>query len=134
MALRDRLRRLQKAARGEMDWLDLRDGSRFYFEPMEAHKELFLEMLRALHTEFEVPDLSDGPHELEDPAPAPEQDVSELRAALSKATPDSLRRFEERYRLEVYEDLGVVHDDGSTEYARFGPLGAEQLGGDEEDG
>ena len=110
MALRDRLRRLQKAARGEMDWLDLRDGSRFYFEPMEARKELFLEMLRALHTEFDVPDLSDGPHEPEDQDhhPAPEQNASELRAALAKATPESRARFEERYGTEAYEDLGML--------------------------
>ena len=131
MALRDRLRRLQKAARGEMDWLDLQDGSRVYFEPMEAHKELFLGMIDALHTEFEVPDLSDGSSE---PEQAPSQDasphVSELRAALAKATPESRARFEERYGAEAYEDLGMVHDAGHVEYARLRP----ETPGDELDG
>jgi hypothetical protein len=118
MPLRDRLRRLQKAAWGDMDWLDLSDGSRYYFEPMEAHRALFLEktdMFRA----FAVPDLSEGPcqppRELPPAAPhAP----PEIRAALAKATPESLRRFEERYRSAEHK-CGVIHDDGRVTVRRM---------------
>jgi hypothetical protein len=117
MPLRDRLRRLQKAVRGDRDWLDLQDGSRYYFEPLEAHRDLFLERMDVLRA-FAGPDLSDGPSEPEVREPAPEQDVSELRAALAKATPESLRRFEERYGPAEHE-CSVIHDDGRVTTRRM---------------
>ncbi len=116
MPLRDRLRRLQKAARGGMDWLDLSDGSRYYFEPMEAHKALFLEKTDVLRA-FAGPDLSDGATETE-PEPPHEPHVPEIRAALAKATPESLRRFEEHYG-PVEHVCGVVHDDGRVTIRRM---------------
>jgi len=108
MPLRDRLRRLQEAARGGMDWLELSDGSRYYFEPMEAHKALFLEKTDGFRA-FAVPDLSEGATETE-PEPPHEPHVPEIRAALAKATPESLRRFEEHYG-PVEHVCGVVHDE-----------------------
>ncbi len=41
IALRDKLRRLEKLARGGLGSFVLRDGSRYYFEPMQAHKAAF---------------------------------------------------------------------------------------------
>ncbi len=41
MALRDKLRRLEKAARGKLSHFELKDGKRYYFEPMQAHKAAF---------------------------------------------------------------------------------------------
>ena len=109
MPLRDRLRRLQEAARGGMDWLDLQDGSRYYFEPMEAHKALFLEKTDGFRA-FAVPELSEGPYQPpREPQPAAPH-VPEIRAALAKATPEALRRFEEHYG-PVEHVCGVVHDE-----------------------
>jgi len=42
MGLRDKLRRLQKAAEGELESFELLDGSRYYYDTMETAKELFL--------------------------------------------------------------------------------------------
>src|SRR5215211_803831 len=42
MGLRDKLRRLQKAAEGELESFELLDGSRFYYDTIETAKELFL--------------------------------------------------------------------------------------------
>ena len=39
---RSTIRRLQEALRGNLESIELLDGSRFYYDPMEAYKELFL--------------------------------------------------------------------------------------------
>ncbi len=83
--MKSRLRQPEKAARGGMDWLDLSDGSRHYFEPMEAHKALFLEAMDGFRA-LAGPDLSEGAPETE-PEPPREPHVPEIRAALAKATP-----------------------------------------------
>ncbi len=109
--MKSRLRRLEKAARGGMDWLDLRDGSRHYFEPMEVHKDLFLEGMDKGFCGIE--DLSEGSHE--EPTPrrqrSNEPTTPLIREALVKATPESLRRFEEHYGPSEPE-YAVIHDDG----------------------
>jgi hypothetical protein len=40
--MRNRLRRLEKAARGKLGHIELADGSRHWFDPEETYKELFL--------------------------------------------------------------------------------------------
>ena len=42
MALRDRLRRLEKTMQGKLAHFELEDGQRFYFDPQEAFKATFL--------------------------------------------------------------------------------------------
>jgi len=42
MGLRDKLRRLQKAAEGELESFELLDGSRYYYDTIETARELFL--------------------------------------------------------------------------------------------
>ncbi len=42
MALRDKLRRLERLARGTMDSFVLRDGTRYYFDKNEAFSQAFL--------------------------------------------------------------------------------------------
>jgi hypothetical protein len=42
MALRDKLRRLEKLARGGLDSFELRDGRRFFFDKNEAYGDAFL--------------------------------------------------------------------------------------------
>jgi hypothetical protein len=108
---------LEKAARGGVDWLDLSDGSRYYFEPMEAHKALFLEKTDAFRA-FAGPDLSEGPYQPPREPPPAAPHVPEIRAALAKATPESLRRFEERYGPAEHK-CGVVHDDGRVTIRRM---------------
>jgi hypothetical protein len=120
MPLRDRLRRLQEAARGGMDWLDLSNGSRYYFEPMEAHRDLFLERMDVLRA-FAGPDLSEGPYQPpREPPPASPHVPAEIRAALAKATPESLRRFEEERYGPAEHKCGVVHnEDGRVTIRRM---------------
>jgi hypothetical protein len=118
VGLRDRLRRLMREAESGGFVLRLTDGTSKVFDDDAIRGQLFLEMIDVLHA-FDVPDLSDGPREPEVRDPASPH-VSELRAALSKATPESLRRFEERYAPMEHE-CGVVHEDGRVEYARLRP-------------
>ena len=110
------MRRLERAARGDLDWLDLRDGSRYYFEPMEAHKALFLEQANGFRA-LAVEDLSEGAPETE-PEPPPAPPPPEIRTALAKATPVSLRRFEERYG-PAEPECGVIHDDARVTIRRM---------------
>jgi hypothetical protein len=45
VGLRDKLRRLQRAAEDELENFELLDGSRYYYDPPEAAKEIFLHSL-----------------------------------------------------------------------------------------
>jgi hypothetical protein len=59
MGTKGRLRRLEKAMRGKLDSFALSAGGRFYFEPMETYKELFLywsDSLRAVADGEERPE------------------------------------------------------------------------------
>src|SRR5215208_4674878 len=42
MGLRDQLQRLKRDARGDLDSFVLLDGSRYYYNTTEVHKQLFL--------------------------------------------------------------------------------------------
>jgi hypothetical protein len=41
-SLRGRVRRLREALRGNLESFELEGGSRYYYDPQEIHKELFL--------------------------------------------------------------------------------------------
>ncbi len=43
--MQGKLNRLEKAMRGKMDYLELTDGTRYYFDPMDVAMKLFLEGL-----------------------------------------------------------------------------------------
>ncbi len=116
--MRNRLRRIERAARGDLDHLELRDGSRHFFEPMQAHATLFLEQSNGFR-ELACPDLSEGPYVPPAPPEPHPPYASELRAALAKATPESLARFEERYG-PAEPECGVIHDDGTVTIRRMG--------------
>jgi hypothetical protein len=49
--LRDTLSRLRREMRGEVESFPLRDGSRYYYEPMEAYKALFLHGMDCLRAD-----------------------------------------------------------------------------------
>jgi hypothetical protein len=110
MGLKARVRQLEKVARGGMDWLDLSDGSRYYFEPMQVHKDLFMEEMDGFRA-MAGPDLSEGASETEPKLPQRAPRVPEIRVALARATPESLRRFEEHYG-PAERECAVIHNDG----------------------
>jgi hypothetical protein len=51
MGLRDKLRRLARAAEGELESFELLDGSRFYYDRLEVFKEVFMHGMECLGAE-----------------------------------------------------------------------------------
>ena len=93
MGLREQLRNLRRQMHKDMDYLTLTDGSKYYFNGEQVSIELFFEMLEKGFSE---------------PSTASDVETPEIRAALVKATPESLARFEEKY-LPATRETGVVH-------------------------
>jgi hypothetical protein len=59
MAIKDKLKRIQKAMQGQLTYIELADGSTFYFDPEETTKEMFLffsESLDAVYRGEERPE------------------------------------------------------------------------------
>jgi hypothetical protein len=96
MGLREQLRNLRRQMHGDMDYLTLTDGSKYYFDPEQVSQDLFFEMLEKGY--------------LSKPGTASEVETPKIRAALVRATPESLSRFEEKY-LPVTRETGVVHSE-----------------------
>ncbi len=46
MRLRGKMRRLEAAARGQVESFELEDGSRYYYDPLEVSKAVFLHNVR----------------------------------------------------------------------------------------
>jgi hypothetical protein len=61
MGLREQLRRLRREAKGELESFELLDGSRYYYDAMEAHKAILLHGINCM-----------GADSTEDWPPAPE--------------------------------------------------------------
>jgi hypothetical protein len=53
MALRDKLRRLEKTMRGNLDYIELADGTHYYFEPEKIWSELFMHGSNCLRADYE---------------------------------------------------------------------------------
>jgi hypothetical protein len=49
LALRELIRRLKRAAEGEVESFELRDGSRFYYDRLETAKAMYLHSIKC-HT------------------------------------------------------------------------------------
>ena len=95
MGLREQLRNLRRQMHKDLDYLTLTDGSKYYFNGEQVSIELFFEMLEKGFSE---------------PSTASDVETPEIRAALVKATPESLARFEEKY-LPATRETGVVHSE-----------------------
>jgi hypothetical protein len=57
--VRNKLRRLEKAMRGKLSYIELADGSRHWFEPRKTHAALFAywsDSMRAVHRGEERPE------------------------------------------------------------------------------
>ena len=87
MGIREALRSLRRQVHEDMDYLLLKDGSRFYFDPERDLQELFFELIRKGTTSKKV-------------------ETPKIREALVRATPESLARFEEKY-FPVTQEVGV---------------------------
>lgn len=61
MGLRDKVRALERMARGHVATFELRDGSRFYYDSGEVYKEVFLHGINCLKADS----LSEWPEPLE---------------------------------------------------------------------
>jgi hypothetical protein len=95
MGLREQLRNLRRQMHGDMDYLTLKDGSKYYFDTRQVAQDLFLEMIEKSFSE---------------PGSASDVATPAIRAALVRATPESLESFEERY-LPVTRDTAIVHSE-----------------------
>jgi hypothetical protein len=51
MAIRDKLRRLEKTLRGQLAYIELVDGSRYFYEPEKVWSELFLHGSKCLEAD-----------------------------------------------------------------------------------
>ncbi len=91
MGIRDQLRSLKRQANEELDYLILKDGSRYYFDPQRDSAELFFETIQKGY--------KSSSEEVETPG---------IRQALVRATPESLARFEEKYQLSVTQEINLV--------------------------
>ena len=54
MGIRDRLRRLQRAAQGQLEYIELEDGGRYWYDPKEAGTEIFMHGVNSLQADFEA--------------------------------------------------------------------------------
>ena len=80
---RSTIRRLQQALRGNLESFELLDGTRFYYNPQEVHKQLFLAAYDlALGKEPEPPAIYQKICEAKDPA-----------AVLERLKPESPEAF-----------------------------------------
>jgi hypothetical protein len=61
MALRDRLRRLEKTMRGRLSSFELADGTHYYFEPEKVWSELFLHGSDCLEADYKSEPRPDPP-------------------------------------------------------------------------
>ena len=52
MALRDRLRRLEKQMQGKLSSFELADGTHYYYEPEKVWSELFLHGAKCLDADY----------------------------------------------------------------------------------
>jgi hypothetical protein len=54
--MRSKLQRLERVARGNLEYFDLLDGSRYYYDRLETAKELFLHSIDCLRAVEEWPE------------------------------------------------------------------------------
>ena len=52
MGIRDRLRRLQRAAQVQLEYIELEDGTRYWYDPAEVGTEVFMHGVDSLQADF----------------------------------------------------------------------------------
>ena len=90
MGLREKIARLQKAMESRVDYIELADGSRYFYEPGEVWSELFLHGSNCLEADYQS-----------EPRPEP----PEILKAIAKAK-DRRRTGERLYGPNSYPFMG----------------------------
>jgi hypothetical protein len=88
MGIREALRSLKRELRKDLDYLELRDGTRHYYDPKKVPAELWLEMMSKTY--------------------ASDVATPSIRKILPQATEASLARFEEKYEHPLTWEVGIV--------------------------
>jgi len=120
MALRDKLRRLERLAREKLDSFVIADGTRYYYDPQEAFKnafQFFSDSMRADHSGEPRPDPPEIMRAISDARDRADA-LSRAMSGYSHLLPidrDALLsrgEFVPRSLLAgvEYEDLGVLED------------------------
>jgi hypothetical protein len=121
MTLRDKLRRLEKVARGRLSSFELRDGQRYYFDPQEAWKITFRFFADSMDADYKREVRPEPPDLLKAVA-----DARDRREALNLVMDGGSHLPLDREALvergefaprslvagRTYEDLGIQQGDG----------------------
>jgi hypothetical protein len=121
MALRDRLRRLEKTMRGRLSSFELADGTTFYFEPEEQSKAMFLYFADSMTADYKRKPRPEPPELLK--AVANAKDRSEVLShvmngyshlPLDREALIECGEFKPRSLVagRSYEDLGIQDEPG----------------------
>lgn len=121
MALRDKLRRLEKTMRVQLGYFELQDGSRFYFDPEEKFRDTFKFFTDSMYADYkrearpEPPDLLKAVARAEDRGAALDLVVGGAsHLPLDRDALVERGEFKPRSLIagRTYEDLGVLEDLG----------------------
>jgi hypothetical protein len=52
LGFKDKLRRLQRAAQGQLEYIELEDGTRYWYDPAEVGVEVFMHTTNSLQADY----------------------------------------------------------------------------------
>ena len=97
------MQRLEKAMRGKLDYLELREGGRYWFDPCIAQIELFGHAMRSAYTDYKGEPRPDPPEILRALAGAKDR-----KAALERFYPARGSMLSYAYDLEALFERGEL--------------------------
>jgi hypothetical protein len=100
VGIRDKLRRLQRAAQGHLEYIELEDGTRYWYEPQEVGIELFKHTTNSLKADYKGEKRPEAPQILKAISQAKDR-----RTALEAV-------FEEPWKAFIAFDLSVLIERG----------------------
>ena len=103
MGPRRRLRRLEKAMQGKLGNFELREGSRYWFDPSKTYMELFLHASNSLRADYKGEPRPDPPEILRALAGAKDR-----KAALERFYPARGSMLSYAYDLEALFERGEL--------------------------
>jgi hypothetical protein len=103
MALRDKLKRLQKTVHAKLAYVEMRGGGRYWFEPEQAHVDLFLHASNSARADFEGEPRPDPPEILRVAAHAKDR-----RSTIEWLYPQGLSASFCAYDLEALVETGEL--------------------------
>jgi hypothetical protein len=100
VGIRDRLRRLQRAAQVQLEYIELEDGTRYWYDPAEVGTEVFMHGVDSLQADFAG-----------EPRPGPPEIMVAIARARDRRT--ALEAvFEEPWKAFIAFDLCVLIERG----------------------